>query len=80
MDANMNVVEVNLDKHPHNLQMQLTEGRRDGKAMWRISMTLQWLPGTKEEKVWSNMSHTQQSTAQQKDRKLLLDQADTRGL
>ncbi|MGB5454177.1 MAG: hypothetical protein WBM71_16500 [Sedimenticolaceae bacterium] len=80
MDANMNVVEVNLDKHPHNLQMQLTEGRRDGKAMWRISMTLQWLPGTKEEKAWSNMSHTQQITAQQKDRELLLDQADTRGL
>ena len=74
------MVEVNLDKHPHNLQMRLTEGRRDSKAMWRISMTLKWLPGTNEEEAWSNMSHAQQRTAQQKDRKLLLDQADTRGL
>lgn len=39
MDANMRAVEVNLDKHPHNLRMRLTEGSRDGKTMWRKSMT-----------------------------------------
>jgi hypothetical protein len=83
LDANMKVVEVNLDKQPHNLQMRLTEGRRDGKdgrTMWRISMTLTWLPGAKEAQAWGNMSHTQQLAAQQEDRKALLDKADTRGL
>jgi hypothetical protein len=80
LDANMKVVEVNLDKQPYNLRMRLTEGRRDGKMMWGISMTLTWLPGTKEAKAWSNLSNTQQTTAQQEDRKVLLEQADTRGL
>ena len=80
MDANMNVVEVNLDKEPYKLRMRLTDGRRDGKMMWRISMTLTWLPGTKEAEAWSNLSNTEQTTAQQEDRKVLLEQADTRGL
>jgi hypothetical protein len=80
LDANMNVVEVNLDKHPHNLRMRLTEGRRDDKMMWRISMTLTWQPGAKEGEAWNNMSHTQQVAAQQEDREVLLDKADTRGL
>jgi len=80
LDANMNLVEVNLDKQPYNLRMRLTEGRQDGKMMWRISMTLMWLSGTKEEKAWNNLSSSQQIAAQQEDRKMLLEQADTRGL
>ena len=80
MDANMNVVEVNLDKQPYKLRMRLTDGRRDGKMMWRISMTLTWLPGTKEAEAWRNLSHTQRMAAQQEKREVLLDQADTRGL
>jgi hypothetical protein len=80
LDANMNVVEVNLDKQPHNLQMRLTEGRRNGKIMWRISMTLTWMTGAKEALAWNNMSHTQQIAAQQESRKALLDKTDTRGL
>ena len=80
LDANMKLVEVNLDKPPHNLRMRLAEGRRDGKTMWRISMALMWLPGTKEAKAWNDMSSTQQTTALQENRKVLLDQADMRGL
>lgn len=80
LDANMRVVEVNLDKQPYNLRMRLTEGRRDDKMMWRISMTLTWLSDTKEAEAWNNMSSTQQMAAQQEDRKVLLEQADTRGL
>jgi hypothetical protein len=80
MDANMQVVEVNLDKEPHNLRIRLTEGRRDGKTMWRISMTLTWLPGTKEAEAWRDLSHTQRIAKQQEKREVLLDQADTRGL
>jgi len=80
MDANMNVVEVNLDKQPYKLRMRLTDGRRDGKMMWRISMTLTWLPGTNEAEAWRNLSHTQRMAAQQEKREVLLDQADTRGL
>ncbi|MGB5253219.1 MAG: hypothetical protein WBN68_10880 [Sedimenticolaceae bacterium] len=80
LDANMNVVEVNLYKQPYNLRMLLTDGRRDGKTMWRISMTLTWLQGTKEAEAWKNLSHTQRMAAQQEKREVLLDQADTRGL
>ncbi|MGB5775043.1 MAG: hypothetical protein WBP89_10310, partial [Sedimenticolaceae bacterium] len=58
----------------------LTDGRRDGKTMWRISMTLTWLQGTKEAEAWKNLSHTQRMAAQQEKREVLLDQADTRGL
>ncbi len=80
MDANMRAVEVNLDKHPHNLRMRLTEGRRDDKAMWRISMTLRWLPDTAEASAWRNRSYSEQADVRQHDRARLLDQADTRGL
>ncbi len=80
LDANMKLVEVNLDRQPHNLRMQLTEGRREGKMMWRISMALMWLPGTNEAKAWNGMSSAQQTTARQEGRKVLLDQADMRGL
>jgi len=80
LDANMHAVEVNLDKPPHNLRMRLTDGRRDGKMMWRISMTLTWLPGTKEAEAWRNLSQTQRMAAQQEKREVLLDQADMRGL
>ncbi len=80
LDANMNVVEVNLYKQPYQLRMLLTDGRRDGKMMWRISMTLTWLPGTKEAEAWRDLSHTQRMAAQQEKREVLLDQADTRGL
>lgn len=41
---------------------------------------MRWLPDTKEAKGWRNMSYAEQATAQQKDRQLLLDLADTRGL
>lgn len=80
MDANMRAVEVNLDEHPHNLRMRLTEGRRNGQTMWRISMTLRWLPDSQEAEAWSNLAALEQAAAQQKDRQLLLDRADTRGL
>ncbi|MGB5212007.1 MAG: hypothetical protein WBO47_07520 [Gammaproteobacteria bacterium] len=80
LDANMNIVEVNLDKLPHNLRVRMTEGRRGDKAMWRISMTLSWLPGTQQAIAWENLSRAQQIAEQQQDRKLLLEQSDTRGL
>ena len=80
LGANMKVVEVNLDKRPHNLRMRLSDGHRDGKMMWRLSMTLTWLPGTREAKAWNGLSSTQQTTAQHEERKALLEQADMRGL
>lgn len=80
LDANLNVVEVNLDKPPHNLRMRLAEGRRDGNIMWRISMTLMWLPGSKEAQAWNDLASRQQMAAQQEERNQLLDKADIRGL
>lgn len=80
MGPDMRVIEVNLDKDPHNLQMQLSEGNRDGKKMWRLSMTLRWLPNSNEATAWSNLAFSQQAAIQQKDRQLLLERADTRGL
>ena len=80
MDANVRVVEVNLDKHPYNLQIRLTKGPRDGRTMWRISMTLRWLPETEEAKAWRSLSYAEQTAARDKNRQLLLDQTDTRGL
>lgn len=80
LDANLNVAEVNLDKYPHNLRMRLSEGRRDGKIMWRISMTLTWLPDSEEAKSWNRLSRVQNLAAEQDERKALLEKADTRGL
>ena len=80
MNANLYLVEVNLDKPPHNLRVRLTEGRQDGKTMWRISMTLMWLPGTEQAQAWNKLAASQQMAAQRQDRKELLEGADTRGL
>jgi len=80
MDANMRAVEVNLDNPPYNLQMRLTRGDLSGRSGWRISMTLRWLADTEEAKTWNRMSHAEQAAVQNKDRELLLEQADTRGL
>jgi hypothetical protein len=80
MNADMKIDEVNLDNPPHNLQMRLTSGVREGQAMWRLSMTLRWLDGTKEMAAWNNMSHTQQGNQQEKNRENLLQNSDVRGL
>lgn len=80
MDASMRPVEVNLDQDPHNLRIRLTEGRRNGRVMWRISMTLQWLPDTEEAQAWRSLSITEQADVQQQSRDRLLDQVDMRGL
>lgn len=80
MDADMHVVEVNLDKAPHNLQMRLAKRYRDGESKWRLAITLRWLPDSIEGKAWLALSHAEQAAVEQKDRKRLLDQSDTRGL
>jgi hypothetical protein len=80
MDSQMHIVEVNFDRPPYNLQMRLSEGRQNGKSMWRLSMTLGWLYDAKEAHAWRNMSLTQQLAAQEDGRKQKLENADTRGL
>jgi hypothetical protein len=80
MNSQMRIIEVNFDGLPYNLQMRLSEGKQNGKAMWRLSMTLGWLFDAKEAQAWRNMSLTQQLAAQEDGRKKKLENADTRGL
>jgi len=80
LDANLDVVEVNLNKLPYNLRLRLIEDNHNGADMWRFSMTLGWLRGAKEEQAWRNMAFTQQIAKQQENSKKLLQGADVRGL
>lgn len=80
MDADLRVVEVNLDHSPYNLWLRLNENSRSGDKMWRFSMTLGWLPGTEEASTWRDISRSQHITAQKEGRKQLLEEADLRGL
>ena len=81
LDANMHAVEVNLDKPPYNLRMRLTEGRRgwqdDVAHIHDADVAAGYQRGGGLE---TTCRSTQQMAAQQEDRKVLLEQADTRGL
>jgi len=80
MDTSLRIVEVNLDRSPHNLRLRLNEDRRNGETMWRFSMTLSWLPDTKEILAWRNTSRREHITAAEEGRRQVLENADLRGL
>ena len=80
MDADLRVVEVNLDRPPYNLWLRLNKDGRHDENMWRFSMTLSWLPDSKEALAWRKNSRSQHLTSQEAGRKQLLEEADLRGL
>jgi len=80
MNADLRIVEVNFDQPPYNLRLRLNEDRRNGKMMWRLSMSLSWLPDSKEALAWRNTSRREHITAKEEGRKQLLENADLRGL
>ncbi len=80
MNADLRIVEVNLDQPPYNLRLRLNEDKHNGKKMWRLSMTLSWLPDSKEAQAWRNTSRREHITAKEEGRKQLLENADLRGL
>jgi hypothetical protein len=80
MDADLNIIEVNLDDAPYNLRLWVSEARDDGEIKWRFSMTLGWLQDAKQELQWRDLSFSEQVAAQKSSHKQLLDDSDTRGL
>ena len=80
MDANMRIVEVNLDKAPYTLQMRLVRDAHKGRDMWRFSMSLGWQIHSQLWLAWKNMSATQQAEQKTAEREQLLKDSDVRGL
>ena len=80
MGSDLRIVEVNLDKRPYNIRFYLDEEEHDDKMMWRFSMTLSWLPKSKEALAWNNMVNTQHIAIADAERKQMLKDADVRGL
>jgi hypothetical protein len=80
MDNNLRINEINLDKQPNNIRFRLDEELHDGQSMWRFSMTLNWLPTSKESQAWQNMARSQHNEIIVDERKQLLKNADLRGL
>ena len=80
MNTNLRIVEVNFDRPPYNLRLRISEDRRKGESMWRLSMTLGWLPDSKEAMAWRNTSRREHITAEEEGRQELLEDADLRGL
>ncbi len=80
MDSNLRINEVNLDRQPYNLRFRLDEEEIDGKPQWRFSMTLGWLPDSKEAQAWNNMVNTQRRAVIEQDRQKMLDSSDLTGL
>ena len=80
MDAELNVIEVNLNNDPHNLRLSLAKDTHQGEPMWRFSMTLGWLPDSPEESKWRELSLEEQVAAKLGNRQQLLEDSDTRGL
>jgi hypothetical protein len=80
MDASSQIVEVNLDKAPHNLQLRLVRDERDGRDMWRFSMGLHWNGTSNEWRAWQGVAATEHASAKAAERERLLKEADIRGL
>jgi hypothetical protein len=80
MDASSQIVEVNFDKAPHNLQLRLVRDQHDGRDMWRFSMSLGWTEASNEWRQWQNMAAAEHASAKTTERERLLKEADTRGL
>jgi len=80
MNTNLRIVEVNFDRPPYNLRLRISEDQRKGESMWRLSMTLGWLPDSKEAMAWRNTSRREHITAEEDGRQELLEDADLRGL
>jgi len=80
LDANLSIVEVNLDQPPYNLRLRLNKDSSNDKNVWRFSMTLSWLLNSEEALAWRDVSRSEHVTAQKEGRQQLLEDADLRGL
>ena len=80
INAFLRIIEVNFDQPPYNLWLRVNQDSRQGQSMWRLSMTLSWLPDTKEAMAWRNTSRREHITAGEEGRNQLLEEADLRGL
>ncbi len=80
MDNNLRINEINLDEQPHNIRFRLDQELHDGQTMWRFSMSLTWLPTSKEFQAWQNMASSQRNEVIVDERKQMLENADLRGL
>jgi|GEM_PF-1315940 len=80
LDINMQINEVNLDNPPYNLRFRLDERQHDGKSQWRFSMTLGWLPTSKDAEAWNNMANGERLSVISDDRQQILENSDVRGL
>ncbi len=80
MDANLRIIEVNLDNAPYNLRLRVVRDEHEGRNMWRFSMSLGWKIDSKEWVAWQDMSATEQAAAKTAERDQLLQDADARGL
>lgn len=80
MDASFRIVEVNLDKAPYNLQLRLDPGQRDGRGMWRFSMSLGWHRESAEWRAWQERAAAEHVSAKAAERERLLSESDIRGL
>ena len=77
MDAYSRIVEVNLDKAPYNLQLRLVGDARNGRSMWRFSMSLGWSTESDQWRTWQNTAATEHAATA---REQLLQRSDIRGL
>jgi len=80
MDASLRIVEVNLDKAPHSLQLRLARDENDGRSMWRFSMGLGWQKESEEWRAWQNQATTEHAAAKLKEREQQMKESDIRGL
>ncbi len=80
LDANLSIVEVNLDQSPYNLRLRVNKDSSNGKNIWRFSMTLSWLLDSEKALAWRALSRSEHITAQEEGRDQLLENADMRGL
>lgn len=80
MDENFDLVEVNLNKAPHNIKLSLARDEREGRSMWRISMGLGWDKESQEWAAWNKQAVSEHAAARSSEEEQRMNEADIRGL
>lgn len=80
MDENFDLVEVNLNKAPHNIRLSIARDEYGGRSMWRISMGLGWDRESANRGAWQKQAATEHAAAKASEHEQLMEKSDIRGL
>lgn len=80
MDARLEIVGVNFDNPPYNIQVRLDREDDSTRKQWRFSMGLGWITDSNELREWRRKASSERNSLRTLEQQKLMDESDTNGL